>query len=222
MSSPHRHHFKFAKDLIRYLNRTTDWGITFSPKIPNLGPQFDELSPHPFHLFADATWATEDDRKSFQGIATLKYGGVFSWQANRQKSTALSSMEAEIMAGSEAGKNAMWLEKLTSDLNERDATNPFIPTLYCDNQSAVQLFHDTKFHAKVKHIELRYMFVRNDLLRENRIKVMHIDGKNQPADIFTKQLMGDGGVKVNWEPEYLTRIPFSILRANHPVQPFTI
>ena len=48
----------------------------------------------------------------------------------------------------------MWLEKLTSDLNERDTTNPFVPTLYYDNKSAVQLFYDAKFHTKAKYIEL--------------------------------------------------------------------
>ena len=58
----------------------------------------------------------------------------------------LSLMEAEIMAASEGVRSAVWLEKLTRDLGEKDDVNPFIPTLYCDNKSIVNLLYDTKHH----------------------------------------------------------------------------
>jgi hypothetical protein len=66
--------------------------------------------------------------------------------AQRQKSTALSLIEAEIIAASEGARSAVWLKKLTRDLGERDDVNPFIPTLYCDNKGVVDLFYDTKHH----------------------------------------------------------------------------
>jgi len=67
--------------------------------------------------------------------------------AQRQKSTALSSMEAEIMAASEGARSAVWLKKLTRDLGERDNNNnPFIPTLYCDNKGTVNLSYNTKHY----------------------------------------------------------------------------
>jgi hypothetical protein len=60
---------------------------------------------------------------------------------------ALSLMEAEIMAASEGARLAVWLEKLTRDLGERDDNdNPYIPTLYCDNKGIVDLLYDTKYH----------------------------------------------------------------------------
>ena len=122
--------------------------------------------------------------------------------AQRQKSTALSSFEAEVIAASEAGKEAAWMEKVTLDLGERTtgntlATSPhssnliptlYMPTLYCDNQGAVDFMKDAKFHNRSKHIEIRYMYVRNDLVQKNRLKVVHIAGKEQMADILTKQL----------------------------------
>ena len=75
-------------------------------------------------------------------------------------------MEAEIMAASEGARLAVWLEKLTRDLGERDDDddNPFIPTLYCDNKGTVDLLYDTKHYQKAKHIETRYLFVRNDMV----------------------------------------------------------
>jgi hypothetical protein len=48
---------------------------------------------------------------------------------------ALSSIEAEFMAASEASKEVAWLEKLNIDLNEDKSK---IPILYCDNQGVVE------------------------------------------------------------------------------------
>ena len=109
--------------------------------------------------------------------------------AQRQKSTALSSIEVEIMAASKGARSAVWLEKLTRDLGERDDNdNPFVPTLYCDNKGTVDLLYDTKHHQKAKHIETRYLFVRNDIVQRGRLEVVHIPGKDQPGDMLTKQL----------------------------------
>jgi len=59
---------------------------------------------------------------------------------------ALSLMEAKIMAVLEGARLAVWLEKLTRDLGERDDNNPFIPTLYCNNKGSVNLLYDTKHY----------------------------------------------------------------------------
>ena len=104
-------------------------------------------------------------------------------------------MEAEIIAASEGARSGIWLEKLSRDLGERDDDNPFVPTLYCDNKSTVDLSYDTKHHQKAKHIEIRYLFVRNDMVQRKRLEVVHIPGKDQPGDIFTKQLSIDDFTK---------------------------
>jgi len=83
------------------------------------------------------------------------------------------------MAASEGARLAVWLKKLTRDLEERDNDNPFIPTLYCDNKGTVNLSYDTKHHKKAKHIKTRYLFVRNDMVQRGRLEVL-------PIDQFTK------------------------------------
>jgi hypothetical protein len=97
-------------------------------------------------------------------------------------------MEAEVIAASEGGKQSVWIGKLTTDLGEWGDSDQFVPTLYCDNVGAVELLHDTKFHRKAKHIKIRYMYIRNDLVDKGKLRIQHIPGKDQPADIFTKQL----------------------------------
>jgi len=50
---------------------------------------------------------------------------------------------------------------------------------------------DSKFHNKSKHIEIRYMFVHTDMVKKGKIKVKHVPGTDQIADILTKQLPGE-------------------------------
>jgi hypothetical protein len=97
-------------------------------------------------------------------------------------------MEAEIIAANEGAKEAAWLEKITLDLHE----TPQMPILRCDNLGRIDLMKDTKHHNKAKHIEIRYLYIRNDMVQRNRLQIEHIPGTEQLADILTKQLPIDG------------------------------
>jgi len=179
MARPNENHLTIAKQLLRYLKGTTTLGIEFRPT--SIG--YDVI------LWSDATWGTEDDRKSFQGYILIRHGGAICWSATRQKSTSQSSMEAEICAGSDAGREAAWMEKLVMDLDEKDLTNT--PILRMDNAPAEELSKTWKSHSKAKHIEIRYMFLRNDMVLRNRLTVVHTPSKDNIADSLTKQLPSD-------------------------------
>jgi hypothetical protein len=97
-------------------------------------------------------------------------------------------MEAEIIAASEGAKEMAWIEKLTADIKESAS---YTPTLYCDNQGGLDWIKDSKFYNKSKHIGIRYMYIHTDMVEQGRLKVEHIPGKDQIADILTKQLPGE-------------------------------
>ena len=78
------------------------------------------------------------------------------------------------------------MEKLIANIDEN---GPYTLTLYCDNQGGLDWMKDTKFHNKSKHIEIRHLFVQTDMVEQCRLKVEHILGKDQIADILTKQLL---------------------------------
>jgi hypothetical protein len=177
MSKPLTGHLRSAKLLMRYLTGTKGQGITY-------GPDHDRNT---YQVYSDATWGTEDDRKSFLGWVVIKSGGAVSWAAQRQKSTSLSTMDAEFVSASEASREVAWMEKLHIDLGIRS----FVPTLRCDNEAAIALCQDTKFHNKAKHIDIRYNYVRNDMIESGRLLINHIAGVEQLADILTKQLPVD-------------------------------
>ena len=67
-------------------------------------------------------------------------------------------MDLEIIIVNKGVKEAAWLEKVIEDLGKR-GSNPYIPTLYCDNLRGIDLIKNTKFYNKAKHIKIRYFFI---------------------------------------------------------------
>jgi hypothetical protein len=57
----------------------------------------------------------------------------------------------------------------------------------CDNTSAIMISTNPVLHSRTKHIEIRHHFIR-DHIENGEIQLIHIDTKNQVADIFTKPL----------------------------------
>lgn len=96
---------------------------------------------------------------------------------------ALSSTESEYIAGSEAVKELVWLQRLLSDM---DVTIEK-PVLRLDNQGAIKLTKNPEFHKRTKHIEVRYHFIREKFY-EGCFQLNYVNTKEQIADIFTKPL----------------------------------
>jgi hypothetical protein len=114
MATPSIFHLKMAKHLLRYLRGSPRLGPTYK-----IGPEKGEYS-----VFSDATWGTESDRVSFQGWITIRTGGAISWAAQRQRSTALSSMEAEFMSACDASREIAWLEYFITNSKSRHSIFP--------------------------------------------------------------------------------------------------
>jgi hypothetical protein len=101
---------------------------------------------------------------------------------------ALSSCEAEYVATTTAVCQGIWLGRLLTEFWGEAEVNPFV--LKIDNQSAIQLSRNPVFHDRSKHIDTKYHFIRQ-CVKENRVRVEHVDTTNQLADILTKSLGRD-------------------------------
>ena len=75
-----------------------------------------------------------------------------------------------------------WLHMLLLDLQ---ITLPVAPNIWCDNIGAIALASNPVFHARTKHIEIDYHFIREKVLNGD-IQVRHVSTKDQLADIFMK------------------------------------
>lgn len=61
------------------------------------------------------------------------------------------------------------------------------PTLWCDNVSALDLASNPIFHARTKHIEVDYHFVRQKVLNQD-VMIKYISTVDPLVDLFTKSL----------------------------------
>lgn len=89
------------------------------------------------------------------------------------------------MAVAEAVKEALWLRGLLGDLG---VTQECV-SLMCDSQSAIHLAKNQVHHARTKHIDVRYHFVR-DVIEEGRISLAKVHTDENSADMLTKVVSG--------------------------------
>ncbi|GJV22336.1 hypothetical protein Tco_1371356 [Tanacetum coccineum] len=99
----------------------------------------------------------------------------------KQQSVAMSLAEAEYVAADRCCASILWMK---SQLSDYDIHYKMVP-IFCDNTSAIAISNNPIVHSRTKHIDIRYHFIRNHILKGD-IKLHFIPTKYQLADIFTK------------------------------------
>ncbi len=167
-------HLTAAKRVLRYLKGTQSLGLKYEGSV-------DES----LTVYADADWAGDlDDRHSTSGNVSIMGSGAVSWMSKKQPTVALSTAEAEYVALCSATQETIWLRQLLTDIGQppADAT-----VIWEDNQAAISLAKNPVFHARTKHIDTRYHFIRQEL-QSGVIAVKYIPTNKMVADILTKPL----------------------------------
>jgi len=171
--TPTKTHEKATKYALRDLKGTTDKGITCNGNL-GMKPEF----------WSDANRGGEEGRKSVSGFVATIAGGSVTYSSKKKGSVALSSMESEYMALLHALRELMWLHRFRKEIsyNVNDQN-----TIYCDNQSAIALAHNPEHHARTKHIDIQYHFVRN-CVEDGTIWLEYRPTEDMVADGLTKAL----------------------------------
>jgi len=172
-ASPTSTHEVIARRILRYLKGSMDLGIEYSGKEGLV-----------LKVFVDADWGASENRRSIGGYIVIFAGGAISWSCKKQGSVALSSTEAEYMALIQALKENIWLQRLLKELG-RQAENA--RTIYEDNQGAIALANNPEYHARTKHIDIQYHFVR-ECVENGDIKLEYCPTADMVADALTKVL----------------------------------
>ena len=155
--------------MVCYLVRHRDIGLTFLSDDARL------------HGYSDSDWAV---RHSTSGSVFLYNQAAVSWSCKKQPSVALSSCEAEIVAASEAAKEATYLRDFLSELGFGDDS----PTaLSMDNQVGRDLAYNPQHHPRTKHISRRHFFIR-EKVEDHTLVVPFVRTVDNLADFFTKPL----------------------------------
>ena len=97
---------------------------------------------------------------------------------------ALSSCEAEYIAGATAACQGVWLSRLLVDLVNMKAVAPL---LYIDNKSVLALTKNLVLHKRSKHIDVRFHFIR-DCINNGTLETDYVRTGDQLADLLTKPL----------------------------------
>ena len=95
---------------------------------------------------------------------------------------ARSTTEAEYVALSFAAQEAIWLRRLLSDVGF-GGDDPTV--LYEDNNGAIDLSKNPKYHNRTKHIDIAYHFTRERVL-SNELSVQYCPTNDMLADVLTK------------------------------------
>lgn len=176
LANPAMTHWQAMRRLFRYIKATEDWGLLYE------GGSSEALT---LMAFSDADWAGDpDSRRSISSFVFLLAGCAISWSSKRQPTVALSSTEAEYKSLTEACKEAVWAVGALAELNSPQQ----LPMhLSCDNQSAIALSQNPRFHARTKHLEVQHHFIREQVAN-GLVQVVYCPTDLMTADVLTKAL----------------------------------
>ena len=135
--------------------------------------------------YSDANWALHIHHHSISGFIYFISAGIVSWSCKKQPIVTLSSTEAEYVALMHASKDILWIHKLLTELAHVSSfSTP--TTLFCDNQGAIQLSHDSTFHGHT-HINIHFHFICQTIF-SGHITLKYCPTFDMIADMFTKSL----------------------------------
>jgi hypothetical protein len=115
------------------------------------------------------------------------FGGIVGWRANKQATVTTSTTEAELLALSQAAKEAMFVSRLIKELGIKLDDERI--RIQCDNQQTIQLVNNdiSKLQTKLKHVDIHNHWLRQEA-QLDRISVEYQPTADMIADGLTKVL----------------------------------
>ena len=173
MHNPEKEHWQALKWILRYIKKTLNVGLIFKK---------DDMVGQHVVGYCDSDYAGDHDKcRSTTGYVFTLAKTPVSWKSTLQSTVALSTTEAEYMAITETVKEAIWLQGLLDDLGVGKKQ----VTVFCESQSTIHLAKNQVYHARTKHIDVRYHFVQ-EIIEEGGVLVQKIKTDDNPVDMLTE------------------------------------
>jgi hypothetical protein len=203
---PREIHWQAVKKILRYLKGAPNYGLVFgdlersASKGVSLVPGGKNSDPAHISSYADADWAAcIETRRSCTGCLVLIGGSIVDWVCKMQPTVALSSCEAEYQASGAAVQSMLYMDHLLTEIGLRappsarkadsKEDNPLKLQVLNDNQSAVAICKNDVLHSRVRHIDIKHHFIREQV-QQGTVQVSWIPTGEQLADILTKAMRG--------------------------------
>ena len=165
-------HWDVAKWIFRYLRGTTYYDIIFNRQ------QSDPLVVG--YVDADNTRDLDDKRSTTCYVFTLD-GGPICWKSMVQSLVALSTTESKYMAVAKATKEALWLVRLVKELGIQQGG----VQLHYDTQSDIFLAKNQVYHARTKHIDVRFHKIK-ELVYSGKLSLKKIHTFKNAREMLIK------------------------------------
>ena len=148
LTNPGPAHQTAADQVLLYLERTWGFGL-------QLGGDDD------FIVYSNASFADNTiNRKSSQAYAMKLFRGLIGWRANKQPTVTTSTTEAELLALSQAAKEALYISWLIIELSVQLDDSRI--QILCDNKQTIRL---VTAEIALLQTKLRYIDIHNHWLR---------------------------------------------------------
>lgn len=135
------------KRILWYLKGLVDYGLWYPYK-----------GDFNLDVFTNVEWGGNvDDWKSTTNGAFLLGGRLVACTKKKQTCISQSTIEADYVVASMNCMQAIWMRHVLEGF-KIDMFEPV--TIYCDNTSAINISKNLVLHARTKHIELKYLFLR--------------------------------------------------------------
>ncbi len=139
-------------------------------------------------MWSDSDWGGDKyNRLSVSGMALFVCGVLVAWRSKQQKTVALSSSEAELVAASEAVKEIVFVMQVLNSIGIPVET-PVIVRV--DNMGAIFMAENASSSIRTRHIDIKWHFTRN-LTKDKIIKIIFVRTAENKSDGFTKNVSAD-------------------------------
>ncbi|GMF61722.1 unnamed protein product [Phytophthora fragariaefolia] len=159
VSAPTTTQWTGVKRVLRYLRGSRDWKFGFAR------PQAPRTQVN-VAIFSETDWAGDKDAKSTSGGLLTMDNMLISWYTVQ---------------------DCLWVKQLINELGLHNKDDAVI--LHIDNQSAIKNMENDVTTARMKHINIKFHFIR-DAIRKEGIQIRYCPTTEMKADILTKPLGG--------------------------------
>jgi hypothetical protein len=203
---PSNVHLQAAKNFMRYLRATRSRGLIYwlpTGRERSDLPRGDSIPTRPERAIADrfppdlpllepvcyvnASYGgllVIGEHRSVTGIIICLGGTAIFAKTRIQRTTALSSTEAEIIAGCDAGKDIKYFRQLFVDLGFPITK----PTLMAkDNAGTILIANHRRPSGRTRHLDIQY-FATQEWVQRGLVFFFKIDGTANPSDAMSKVL----------------------------------
>jgi hypothetical protein len=127
------------------------------------------------------------DCKSTTGYAICINGNLVIFRSRKQRCTAVSSTETEILAASDCLTDMLYLFEILSFLVNLFPSKRLETEYFGGNENTIRVLTSGYLSTRTRHVAIRLSHVLDSLSRIDT-RVAHVRSADNPSDVLTKHL----------------------------------